>query len=255
MVELSKLVGFLDKLLPPNGFADSSLNGLQVESSTDQIARIGFAVDAGSSIIEKAVRARCQMLIVHHGLLWGHEQPIRATFGKKIDLLLAGGCSLYASHLPLDASALVGNNVELARYFKLNLSGSFGRFQGKDIGVTAKVPGGRSRALEAFVERAKTMTGAMQPLVLPFGKKQIKTVGIISGSGSSAIAEASALKLDLFISGEPKQHAYHDAKEQGINVIFAGHYATETFGVLALAKQLKKKFKIHTTFINEPTGI
>ena len=253
MAELAALVSYLDTLLKPGEFEDASFNGVQVRSAQEQISRVGVAVDAGESVIKMAVDKRCELLIVHHGMMWGSEQPITGAFGRKVALLLSGGCSLFASHLPLDAHAEAGNNVLLARHFELTVEGGFATFGPKQIGVRARSATPRTR--EYFVEKARALTGAREPLLLPFGPDKISTAGIVSGSGASALAEAAAVGLDLLISGEPKQHVYHDAKEFGINCVFAGHYATETLGVRALGDLLAQNFGIESVFLDEPTGI
>jgi len=252
MAELSTIIRYLDDLLTPQAFTDSAYNGLQVEGSAT-VSKVAVAVDCGASIIEQALAAQADLLIVHHGLLWGHEQPLVGGFGAKIRRLLGAGCSVYGSHLPLDAHAEVGNNVLLAQHFGLTVDGTFALVDGKPIGVRGYTP--TPQSLEDYVNKARTLVGFGPHLSLPFGSSQISRVGIVSGSGSSAIAEAAALGLDLLISGEPKQAAYHGCKELHLNALFAGHYATETVGVRALGDLLHSKFGVPTVFIDEPTGI
>jgi len=252
---LHSLVQFLDALLlsgTEDAVAiDSARNGLQVESGGD-IKKVAFAVDSGASIIEKAIELEAQLLVVHHGLFWGQESAISGVFGRKIERLMKRGCSLYASHLPLDAHQEVGNNVELARFLNLERVKPAFSIKGCHIGATAHTH--KARKLQEFVSKLATLRAA-PPLVLPFGKSEISTVGIITGSGAALLEQCPSLGIDLFISGEPKQSAYHLAKELQINAIFAGHYATETFGVRALQKKISKDFDIATIFIDEDTGI
>lgn len=253
MAQLSSIINYLDKLLGPENFSDKSLNGLQVESTATDIRKIAVAVDAGLSVIEKAVAAEASLLIVHHGLFWGSEQAIRGQFARKIELLLKGRCSLYASHLPLDAHSEVGNNFELGRFLKLESLQSFFPYEGSLIGARGKLA--RPAPLEYFVNLCSEMKGAIKPLVLAHGTAAISSVGIVSGSGASAIDLCAQEGLDLLFSGEPKHEVFHKSKELKINAIFAGHYATETFGVLALAQRLAKDFDLKTEFIDEPSGI
>jgi dinuclear metal center YbgI/SA1388 family protein len=254
MSNLTSLVHFLDTLLKPAVFRDSALNGLQVESSKQNILKVATAVDAGLSVIEKAIQFGAHLLIVHHGLFWGGSYPITGALAKKIELLLSKGCSLYAAHLPLDAHLEVGNNAELARYMNLDQVTPYFEHDGQPIGVRASATPPRKR--DDFIERGKAMLGALsQPLLLPFGKELINTVGIVTGSGSSAISACAEAGIDLLITGEAKQSAYHEAKERKQNVLFLGHYATETFGVRALGTLLKKRFEVEEIFIDEPTGI
>jgi dinuclear metal center YbgI/SA1388 family protein len=217
------------------------------------VSKVAVAVDSGESIIEKAIAAKAELLIVHHGLLWGHEQPITGAFGRKIRKLITGGCSLYASHLPLDGHPEVGNNALLAKFFELSIDSMFVMAGAKPIGVSAhsSVP----RSLDFFLTKAKSLIGFGPSLALPFGPTEIRRVGIISGSGSSELHVAAELGMDLLISGEPKQSAYHQCKELKINALFAGHYATETVGVRALGDLLEKQFGVASVFIDEPTGI
>lgn len=253
MAQLISVVSYLDSLLTPGAYKDAAHNGLQVDGGQSDVRTIAYAVDSGLSVLEAAAKAEANLLIVHHGLLWGGEQPVTGIYGKKIETLIRHRCSLYASHLPLDAHREVGNGFELARFLRLENLESFCEYKGQQIGARGTC--GRGRDLEYFVDLAKTIPGATEPLILPFGKKEIQKVGIVTGSGSFGILAAHADGLDLLISGEAKQEAYHLAKELKVNAIFAGHYATETYGVAALARRLQKDFDVKTIFIDEPTGI
>lgn len=253
MAQLNSVISCLDSLLRSGEFADSAYNGLQVDGGESDVRLVAYAVDSGLSVIEAAVKAEADLLIVHHGLMWGGEQAVVGPYGKKVELLMRHHCSLYASHLPLDAHREVGNGFELARHIGLENLEPFCQYKGQMIG--AKGMSQKSQPLEKFIELAKTIPGALEPVVLPFGKREIQRVGIVTGSGSFAIHSAAQDGLDLLISGEAKQEAYHLAKELKVNAIFAGHYATETFGVSALARRLQKDFDVKTIFIDEPTGI
>jgi len=254
MAKLDSLVQLLNNLLPPGEFPeDSAINGLQVEANQKDIRKIALSVDAGLSVIEKAVAQGADLLIVHHGLFWGSSQPIIGAFGKKISLLLSKGCSLYASHLPLDAQNEIGNNFEMARFLGLEQIEGFCEYKGKKIGAKGRLS--TPKPFSYFEERAAQMTGASPLVCLPFGKPSISSVGVVTGSAAFALGPAAKEGLDLFVTGEPKQHVYHEAKELGINALFAGHYATETFGVRALGSRLQKNYDVETFFINEPTGI
>ena len=229
MITLDNITSYLDTLLSPHLFQDASLNALQVESSTKIVRNVGLAVDAGLSVIDEAIRTKCELPLVE------------------------GGCSLYASHLPLDAHPEVGNNFELARFFALNSIEPAFPYKGACIGALAKAA---PQPRENFIERARMMVGATkEPLFLPFGPPTITRVAIVSGSGVFGLEEAKKLGADIFISGEPKQEAYHLARELEINALFAGHYATETFGVRAVGKVLEKEFGVSSLFIDCPTGI
>ena len=253
MAQLTSIIGYVDNLLQPKLFNDSALNGLQVDAGEGTIRIVAYAVDAGLSVIERAIAEEAQLLIVHHGLFWGKVHPISGAFGEKIKILLKQRCSLYASHLPLDASLEVGNGVELARFFGLKQIEGFCEYNGKMVGAKGILE--KPVELEYFTERAAGMVGLAGPLVLPFGNREIRRVGIVTGSGAFAITPCQQEGLDLLISGEPKQEVYHQARELHMNALFLGHYATEIFGVRALAQRLEENFDVRTFFINEPTGI
>lgn len=253
MAQLSSVISYLNSLLRPELFRDSAYNGLQVESNSRDVRKVAVAVDAGLSIIEKAVSEKADLLIVHHGLLWGQTMPVTGVFAKKVELLQRNNCSLYASHLPLDAHAEVGNGFELGRFLGLEELQGFFEYQGSVIGAHGRFR--RPIPLAELVERTKALVGAPAPLVLGFGKQSVQTVGIVTGSGSSAVSAAAQAGLDCYVSGEPKHEVYHLAKELKLSAVFAGHYATETFGVRALAKRLEKDFDLQSVFVDETSGI
>jgi dinuclear metal center YbgI/SA1388 family protein len=253
MTQLSSLVAFLDRTLDPSGYDDSCQNGLQIESSRTEIKKIGLAVDSGLSVFEKAVAANCQLLIVHHGLFWGGVPNLNGMLGKKIRLMIENGCSLYASHLPLDGHPKFGNNAEIIRRLGAKISGPFCRSGIKHAGFTAELA--KTLTQEQFETKLRKITLDDRFLALNFGKRKIKSFAIVTGSAAFAIAEAKNCGVDAFITGEPKQSAYHEAHESGLNVYFGGHYSTETFGVKAIGLELEKKFRIATEFIDVPTRI
>lgn len=253
MAQLTTIIEFLDSFLNIRDYRDSSLNGLQVQTSRNTVRKVAVAVDSGLSIIEQACKTGAELLIVHHGLFWGHEQPISGILGRKIELLMSNGCSLYSAHLPLDGNLEVGNGVELAKFFKLEQITGFCCLDGQFVGAQGVLQ--KPATIDDICQIGIQMSGATTPLVLPFGKKEIRKIGIVSGSGSMAIETCASSDIDLLISGEPKQSAYHLAKELCVNALFFGHYATETFGVRAVGKLLSERYEVESTFIDEPTGI
>ena len=255
MATLQDICNFLNGLLEPEKYEDQALNGLQVQANSidSQVAKVAVAVDSGLSVIEETIATKADLLIVHHGLFWGKEQAITGPLYQKLKALLGTNCSLYASHLPLDGNPEVGNAFELARYLELEQLEPFMQYGNATIGCQGQLA--KAKELSVVEAKLKKMPGAIEILKLPFGPKEISQIGIVTGSGSAAIPEAKALGLDLLISGEAKQEAYHNAKEHQVNCWFAGHYATETFGVLALKRLLENKFQLETCFIDEPTGI
>ena len=253
MANLFDITRHLDKLLKTGEFVDQSQNGLQVESKRKSVTKVSVAVDCGLSIIEEAVKQKSHLLIVHHGLFWNKPLYVVDAMSKKLSLLLQNGCSVYASHLPLDSNLKVGNAAQLARFLKLKKIESFCNYHSNFVGVKAQCQ--KPLALKQIVDHCKKIPYSIEPILLPFGKKEIKNIGIVTGSGSFALQECAGENLDLLVSGEAKQEAFHLAKELKMNAVFAGHYATETFGVLALAEEIKQRFNVRINFINQPTGI
>lgn len=254
MLNLFKLNNFINNLLETPSYPDQSQNGLQVESANIEIKKIALAVDSGLSVIKEATEKNADLLIVHHGILWGDSPAITGAFAKKIDLLLDSGCSLIAQHLPLDGNPEVGNNYELARLFSLqNISGFWEHGKGKFIGAKGELS--KPVDIDYFLEKAQSLDGFGYNLKLEFGKQKIKTCAIVSGGGSGRAELAHKENIDLFIAGEPKQASFHNARDLEQSMLFLGHYATETVGVKALGRRIEKEFELETFFIDQPTGI
>jgi dinuclear metal center YbgI/SA1388 family protein len=245
-----EIVDYLDEYLRVHEITDSSPNGLQVQGAT-KVAKIAFAVDASKQTIQAAVRARADMLIVHHGLWWGRHEQIVGNMHARIAALIKGDLSLYAAHLPLDCHPEVGNNVELARLFDMTVEAWFGDYKGTPIGAIARPTGSISR--DDLCQVMKTKLGAA-PEMLAFGPSRVRLAGLLSGGGAMFAEEAARVGCDTLITGETSHSSYHMAKEAGVNLIFGGHYATETVGVRALERHLKKRFSVTTRFIDAPTG-
>lgn len=251
---LSEIVTFLDTELQLSAYSDVALNGLQIESGQAEISKIAFAVDAGLSVIEQAVSEGAQLLVVHHGVFWGKVEPVRGAWARKLQACLTRGLSLYAAHLPLDGHPQHGNAAQVASLLGATAITPAFPLKGAPIGVTARLE--KPTLVDHLCETLGRCEGALTPpLTLPFGKREISTIGVATGSATSLIPEAAALGLDLFITGEPKQEAYHTAKELGCSVVCMGHYASETFGVRALERVLASRFRVQTAWISEPTGI
>ncbi len=247
-MNLHDIVGFLDEFLKVDEWKDKSRNGLQVEGKED-VNRVAFAVDACMEVFE---RAKADMIVVHHGLIWDGIDYVRGIVRRRLKFLLENEISLYAVHLPLDAHPSIGNNVQILKALDLEPSESFGVYQGKEIGYIGfyDEPLHLNDVLEMIKSRINPNS-----TVLRFGKEEVKSVGVVSGIGSFALGEAMERGVDLFITGEQDHSVYHLAKEGGINVVFAGHYATETFGVKALMKVVGQEFDVDVFFIDVPTGL
>jgi dinuclear metal center YbgI/SA1388 family protein len=252
MPTLKKVVGFLDTYLKIDDIQDSSWNGLQFEGNS-KVEKIAFAVDASVESFEKAAEENADMLIVHHGHFWQSHNPSISGWSKeRIDLLYKNNLSLYACHLPLDRHKEVGNNAELLELLGAPIKEEFLFHKGKNIGWV----GERKRAASiSDIEQILNDNLKTSCIVLPFGKKNIKTIAVCSGGGSyGGFYEALTLGADLYITGDTAE-IYYTAKDSGMNVIFAGHHATETAGLKALSKVVKKKIKVDTVFIDLPTGL
>jgi len=244
----------LNNLLEVGRYTDMAVNGLQVESPNPSVRKIGFAVDAGYSVIQAAADAQCDLLVVHHGILWGGCPPIVGPLARKLQLCMGRGVSLYAAHLPLDGHLEYGNAAQIAQLFGLSEIAPTFLYKGATIGVRGTLP--TPRTPHEIASQLCQSEGALQPpLTLAFGPSQVNTIGIATGAATSVIPECAEMGIDLLLTGESKQEAYHSAKEHQVNVICMGHYASETFGVRALERVLQRDFRVETCWISEPTGI
>jgi len=250
-MHLADLVAYLDRYLDLAAVPDAphSLNGLQVENS-GAVTRLAAAVDLCDATIGLAAGQGANLLLVHHGLFWGGLRPLVGPNYLRVARLVREDIALYSAHLPLDRHPEVGNNVLLARALALVQRGEFGEEFGKPIGVWGEL----SLDRDALLERLGVALG-VAPRLLPFGPKQVRRVGIVTGAGGSLIPQAAAAGLDTYITGEGPQHTFFDAEELRVNVIYAGHYATETAGVKALAEHVSARFRLPWTFLDHPTGL
>lgn len=252
-INSSDIASFLDQYLNTSAYSDSSQNGLQVDAGNRRVKKVALAVDSGLSVIKQAVKYGADLMIVHHGLLWGEPWSATGILGEKVRTLIGGPCSLYASHLPLDGSLKCGNAAQLARAVGLTKITPFFNYHGATIGVRGEFK--HPHSPEELQALCQEFALEYPVRLLKFGKKGVNSVAIATGSASQFIGQVAQHQIDLFITGEPKQALYHQAKELKQNVILAGHYATETFGVKAIGELLTEKFNLKCFFIDEPTGI
>jgi dinuclear metal center YbgI/SA1388 family protein len=250
--QLSPLISSLDDLLNTALINDypGAVNGLQIANS-GTLTRIVAAVDACEMVITEAARVKGTLLLVHHGLFWNGVQPVTGPLYRKMKAALDGDLALYSSHLPLDLHPKLGNNILLA--MALGLSGIKPALQlkGQAVGVTGNV---RVMKREAFAKLLSGTVGGDVNLA-PGGPKIIKTVLVVTGGAGSEVARAADLGVDAFVTGEGPHWSYTAAEELGINLFYAGHYATETFGVKALASHLSAKTGLPWSFLDHPTGL
>ena len=247
MAGLSEVVGYLDIAAVPD-YGDAH-NGLQVANS-GSVERLAVAVDASERTVLEAVKRGCDMLLVHHGLFWSGGATVTGRQYRRLQPLLTADVAVYSAHLPLDVHPEVGNNVVLARELGIALEGRFGSYRGADLGWWGRLEVKR----EVLAARLDEKLGG-RVRMLAFGKEVVRTVGVITGGGGSMIDAAVAAGLDAYVTGEGAHHTYFDAEEARMNVFYGGHYATETWGVRALAEHLESRFGLGWEFIDHPTGL
>lgn len=250
-MQLADLVRWLDDYLRIHEIRDDAvaLNGLQLENA-GEVTRVAVAVDACQAVFEMAGAVKADLLIVHHGLFWSGLEPLTGRHHRRVATLMKHGIALYGAHLPLDVHPVVGNNVILAGKLGMAVQGWWGEYKGAPIAVHGELDLPR----EALGERIATALG-VAPRLLPCGPARARRVGIVTGAGGSMIAEAKAAGLDTLITGEGKHHSFFDAEELGVNVFYAGHYATETVGVQALGARLAAEHGLPWSFLDHPTGL
>lgn len=256
-VRLDDVVQYLDGELRNADIPDyeGALNGLQL-TNCGELTRVAAAVDFSLATIDGAIAAGADLLIVHHGMFWSGTRRLIGSAYERMRRPIAGNLAVYSSHIPLDAHPTMGNNVLLAAALGLEPTGPFARYKTLDIGVH----GVSDMPTQELVDRARAFAdahgGAIRTTpVAP--ARRTRRWGMCSGAGanSETLREASALGLDTLIVGEGTHHTAIDAVERDIVVIYAGHYATETLGVQALARALEHRFALPWTFVPVPTGL
>jgi len=248
---LAELTAYLDGYLRIRDVEDSrnALNGLQVEND-GSVSRLAVAVDACQATIDRAVEGGADLLLVHHGLFWSGLEPVVGRHARRLRALLQHNLAVYSAHIPLDLHPEVGNNAVLARLLGIAAPSFFGDYLGQEIGVVGELPTTR----EVLAARMGDLLG-VQPHVLATGPRAVTRVAVISGGGGGMIADAARAGADTYVTGEGTHHTYFDAEELGVNVIYAGHYATETLGVRALAEHIERRFGLPWEFLDHPTGL
>lgn len=251
-MNLDELTTYLDDYLHVADIQDYGIQGLQVETDNKTVRKIALAVDTAPAVIEAAANWNADMLIVHHGILWGKSEPIRGAFGARVRLCIQHGINLYGAHLPLDAHQEVGNNAVLGEMFNLKKLDWWCMPKGVPLGVIGMLS--EPQSLDQFTQSVneKLDTNAV---VVHGGGETVERLAIISGYAAKYAAEAKSLGADTFMTGETDHTSYWLAADLGINLIFAGHYATETVGVKALGAHLTEKFGVESKFFDFPTGM
>lgn len=248
---LAAIVQYCDRVLRTReiGDYDGAANGLQMENS-GTVTRIAATVDASLATVKMAIAAKADLLIVHHGLFWSKTHPWTGKKYELLRLLIENNLAVYSSHLPLDANPKFGNNAQLAAELGLKNLKPFFPSHGQTIGFQSLAKISR-RDLAMKLEHA---TGT-KPMMIPGGGEICRRIGIVTGGAGGDLKEAASEGVDTFITGEGPHWTFALAEELGLNVFYGGHYATETFGVKALAAELSKKFHVPWQFLDHPTGL
>lgn len=253
MATSNEVIAFCDELLDAGSFEDYGPNGLQVPGAPG-VTRVSAAVSANLETLEAAVRGGSELVLVHHGLLWGAElEALSAPMAARLGALLCSEVGLAAYHLPLDAHPQIGNNALLRDRLGLEPDPTpFGQAKGAAIGAV-----GRAAEPLAVAELAARLAEATarEPLVFDSGPERIETVGIVTGGGAFAIAEAGRLGLDALVTGEPSEPAMGEAREYGLHFLAGGHYATETFGIRRLGEMVAERFELGHDFVDVPNPV
>jgi dinuclear metal center YbgI/SA1388 family protein len=257
MSTLSELAEYLDTVLSIRDIPDypNAVNGVQL-ANFGAINVVATAVDFSTDTVNGAINAGARLLLVHHGMFWGGVQPLTGHRHQRLWALMTHDVAVYAAHLPLDVHPTLGNNALLAKRLELEPSGGFGRYQAIDVGLR----GASNVHTRVLADRARALAveHGGQLVATPFDSDRVtRAWGICTGSGAdtASLREAAHLGLDTLIVGEGPHHTAVEARELGIVVLYAGHYATETLGVRALGDSLSQRFGIASTFISAPTGL
>ena len=256
-VHLREVVGYLDATLEIDRFKDYAPNGLQVEGALE-VETVITGVSASAELIGRAIEAEADLIVVHHGLIWGGGLArIAGPMARRLQLLLGNDCSLAAYHLPLDKHARLGNNVGLCDALALGATReAFGDVRGTPLGLAGSWASPLTRD-EAIGRVAGGVCKGQTPrFVFPYGPPTVRKVGVCSGAASDLLEAAAGAGCDLFLTGELAERAGDLAKELQITLIAAGHYATEVFGPMRIADELRMKFPtLRCEFIPSPNPL
>jgi dinuclear metal center YbgI/SA1388 family protein len=248
---LAQIVRHCDTMLRTRDIKDydGAVNGLQVQNR-GSVTKIAAAVDASPATARKAIAAGADLMIVHHGLFWNRRQPWTGTNYELFHLLLDNNLAVYSSHLPLDAHPKLGNNIQLCQALGFKKPKPFFTQDGFPLGLQTVT---RITRDELALRLSRSVRGRVE--VIPGGPKTCKRIGVVTGGAGSELAKAASEGVDTFITGEGPHWTFALAEELVVNVLYAGHYATETFGVKALSGHLSQKFGVPWVFIDHPTGL
>jgi dinuclear metal center YbgI/SA1388 family protein len=251
MSSLSDIVSYTNRFLRIReiGDWDNALNGLQIENS-GRVTRIGASVDVSTRVLSEAAKQDVDLLIVHHGLFWLGLQPVRGALRRQLRIAFENDVALYSAHLPLDIHPRIGNNAQLVAALGLKSAKPFLEEKGQPVGLKVRVSLPRNELTRKF---EKAVNGPIK--IFGFGPNRLRTIGIVTGAAGSEIYRVADEGIDTFITGEAPHWAAVAAEEVGVNLLLGGHYATEVFGVKALAAHLSNRFRVPWEFIDCPTGL
>ena len=245
------LVRYLDDTLRISEIADYGPQGLQVEGRA-QVAKIVGLVDAHLPCVQAALDRDADLMLVHHGIFWGGAKPLVGSYGRLVRAYVENDLNLYAAHLPLDAHPQWGNNAELARRLGLTIIDWWANVKGTPLAVLAESD--EPIPFDELVARYEERVGRPR-LIQAEGPAKVRRVGILSGFGADKIEAAASLGCDAYITGETSHAQYYEAVNAGINLLYGGHYTSETVGVQALGAHLAQRFGIVFEFVDLPTGL
>ena len=251
-MKLADLTTYLDHILQTATVPDypQALNGLQLENKNGSVMKIAAAVDAHLPVVKQAVAMGADLLLVHHGLFWSGLQRLTGSQFEKLRICCDSELAVYSAHLPLDGHLEMGNSILLGKALGLEGWQPFFPYKGFNIGVRAEVDLSRTE----LSQRLEAALGGGIHLCAG-GPERVRGIGIVTGGAGSEVAQMKTLGIDTFITGEGPHWSYTLAEELGVNLYYGGHYATETFGVKALAAHLCERFELSWEFIDHPTGL
>lgn len=247
-IERNKIIKFCEEYLKVGDFQDYCVNGLQVEGM-ENVEKIITGVSLSQKLIESAIEKNAKMIIVHHGIFMNmisSPAQIKGIMRNRLKLLLENDINLLGFHLPLDAHPEIGNNISLVNSLNLQMLKPF------SVGYLAGLE--KKLDINEFVQNINSLLG-VDCYVHQAGPKEIKNVIVSSGGASVKFEQARAFGADTLLCGDIKEEVIRGAEEIGINIINAGHYNTEKFGVKNLGELLSEKFKIEAEFIDIPCAV
>lgn len=251
MARLSDIITFIDQELRVGEIPDYSgaHNGLQLENN-GEVTKVVAAVDASLPVIEKAIAANADLLLVHHGMFWQDVRPLKGAFYQKIKMAMDANLAIYSAHLPLDIHPALGNNVLLAKAIGLEVTGTFMEWKGIELGLSGK--------MDLTLGELKTrLGGVLNGPILSCGTERaaVGKVGIITGGAGSQVEEVAKQGIQTFITGEGPHWSHPLAEELGLNFLYGGHYLTEIFGIRKLGQVVSASETLGFEFIEHPTGL